>query len=140
MIDPDTGDTYAPTPSYFLGAFDVYDREEELGEELEAFDPNDPIDREVLILVYCLRDLGELGEFSYRKKLLMVSCLETALLNKDYDFQALLEDDPEEFSSFPSGWDTMENPRLFFEDILRLANEKWKDDLQKASMEDQSTW
>lgn len=30
--------------------------------------------------------------------------------------------------------------RDFFADILRLANEEWKDDLYKASLEDQSTW
>ena len=38
-------------------------------------------------------------------------------------------------------WDETEidDPRLFFADILRLANEEWKDDLYKASLEDQST-
>ncbi|WP_317845957.1 hypothetical protein [Pseudomonas veronii] len=39
-------------------------------------------------------------------------------------------------------WDETEiaDPRGFFADIYRLANEVWKDDLQKASLEDQSTW
>jgi hypothetical protein len=34
----------------------------------------------------------------------------------------------------------MENTRVFFEDIYRLATIEWKEDLQKASLEDQSTW
>jgi hypothetical protein len=137
MIDPGTGQPYIPTPSYFLGGFDTYDREETLGEALEAFDPNDPIDRKSLVLAYCLTDLCEIP---YRQKYLLVKCLESALFDRDYDFQALLENDPEECSSLPSGWDKMENPRAFFEDIYRLASEEWKDDLHKASLEDQSTW
>jgi hypothetical protein len=34
----------------------------------------------------------------------------------------------------------MDNPRGFFEDIYRLMQESWKDDLQKASLEDLATW
>jgi len=29
---------------------------------------------------------------------------------------------------------------FFFEDIYRLASEEWRDDLHKASLEDQSVW
>lgn len=35
FIDPDTQQPYMPTPSYFLGCFDIYDREHTLGEELK---------------------------------------------------------------------------------------------------------
>ena len=54
LIDPGTEQPYIPTPSYFLGCFDIYDREETLGEELEKYDTNNAIDRERLILKYCL--------------------------------------------------------------------------------------
>jgi hypothetical protein len=66
--------------------------------------------------------------------------LEEALRDKNYDFQSLMKYDPEAYSSFPDGWDEMENTRAFFEDILRLATVEWNDDLQKAAREDQSTW
>ncbi|WP_283189717.1 hypothetical protein [Pseudomonas sp. PMCC200344] len=137
MIEPSTGYSYIPTPSYFLGGFDIYDREETLGEELGRFNPNDPIDRKTLVLHYCLVEFSEL---SYRHKYLLVGCLDKALRDASYDFQALLENDPEEYSSLPSGWDKMDNPRAFFEEVFRLATVEWKDDLQKASLEDQSTW
>ncbi|WLG93724.1 hypothetical protein [Pseudomonas sp. FP198] len=49
LIDPGTRLPYTPTPSYFLGCLDIYDREETLGEELQKYDPNRPIDRKILI-------------------------------------------------------------------------------------------
>jgi len=135
LIDPGTEEPYIPTPSYFLGCFDIYDREETLGEELEKFDPNDPADREALILQYCLP-----RKRTYRQRFLLYKCLEQALQDKNYDFQSLLKYDPEAYSSFPDGWDVMENTRSFFEDIFRLAAVAWKEDLQKAALEDQSNW
>ncbi|MGY2341466.1 hypothetical protein ACW9HW_19785 [Pseudomonas sp. SDO5532_S415] len=135
MIDPESGKPYIPTPSYFLGCFDIYDREETLGEELEKFDPNNVEDREVLILKYCLP-----RKRSYRQRFLLYKCLEQALQDDDYDFQSLLKYDPESYSSFPDGWDEMENARAFFEDIFRLASIAWKEDLEKASLEDKSSW
>jgi hypothetical protein len=135
LIDPGTRLPYTPTPSYFLGCFDIYDREETLGEELQKFDPNRPIDREILIIEYALK-----VRRTYREKYLLYKCLETAILDNEYDFQALLEHDSQECSSLPDGWDEMENPRLFFEEIYRLAGKVWKDDICKAETEDQSTW
>ncbi len=65
---------------------------------------------------------------------------ENALKDPRYNFDALLKYDPEAYSSFPEGWDEMDSTRVFFEDILRLARVEWKDDLQKAALEDQATW
>jgi hypothetical protein len=135
FIDTGTQQPYIPTPSYFLGCFDIYDREHTLGEELEKFNPNDPADREELILKYCL-----VRNRTYRHRFLFYKCLEEALQDKSYNFQALFKYDPEAYSSFPYGWDEMENTRAFFEDIYRLATIEWKEDLRKASLEDQSTW
>ncbi|WP_448106089.1 hypothetical protein [Pseudomonas azerbaijanoccidentalis] len=135
LIDPGAEEPYFPMLSYFLGCFDIYDREETLGGELEKYDPNDPADRETLILKYCLP-----RKRTYRQRFLLYKCLEEALQDDNYDFQSLLKYDPEAYSSFPDGWDEMENTRVFFEDIYRLAIVVWKDDLQKASLEDQSMW
>jgi len=71
---------------------------------------------------------------------LIYKSLEKALQDGKYDFQSLLAYHPEAYSSFPDGWDEMENTRAFFEDIFRLATIEWRDDLHKASLEDQSTW
>ena len=135
FIDIDDGQPFRPTPSFFLGGVDIYDREETLGEELEKLDPNNPIDREEIILKYCLPTRK-----SYRHKYVVFKCLDEALQDESYDFQSLLKYDPEAYSSFHDGWDEMENTRAFFEDIFRLATVVWKDDLQKASLEDQATW
>ncbi|MBO1542105.1 hypothetical protein [Pseudomonas sp. OA65] len=137
MFDPSTGQPYIPTPAYFLSCFDIYDREETLGEELEKYDPNSPADREILILNY---SLSKKWKITYRQKFALYKSLEEALQDSDYDFQALLEHDCQECSSLPNGWDTMDNPRVFFEDIYRLASELWADDLRKAESEDRSTW
>ncbi|PKH23925.1 hypothetical protein BI292_13710 [Pseudomonas sp. 43NM1] len=135
FIDLGTGQPYIPTPSYFLGCFDIYDREDTLGQELEKFDPNDPADREELILKYCL-----VKNRTYRHRFLLYKCLEKALQDKSYDFQSLFKYDPEAYSTFPCGWDEMENTRVFFEDIYRLATVEWREELRKASLEDQTTW
>ena len=134
-IDPGTGLPYIPTPSYFLGCFDIYDREETLGVELNKFDPNDESDRERLIVNYSLK-----VRRSYRERFLLYKCLEEALLDDGYDFQTLLKHDPEEHSSLPDGWEEMEDPRGFFAEIYRLASDVWSEDIRKDEAEDSSTW
>lgn len=106
-----------------------------MGEELEKYNPNAAVDREILILKYCMP-----MKRSYRQRFLLVECLKLALLEEDYDFQSLFKYDPEAYSSFPDGWDEMDNSRVFFEDIHRLAMVEWAADLSKASLEDQATW
>lgn len=122
---------------YFVGIFDIYDREESKGEELHAYNPNNQKDREALILRYCL---DPYNEFSHRHKYKLMENLSFALNTENFDFSSFFEDDPDEYSTM--AWDETEidDPRGFFADIYRLANEVWKDDLQKASLEDPSTW
>ena len=122
---------------YFVGVFDIYDREETKGKELAFYNPNDNEDREKLILKYCLDPHNKL---SYRHRYMLVEGLSLALNTEDFNFHSYFEDDPDEYSTM--AWDETEiaDPRGFFADIYRLANEVWKDDLQKASLEDRSTW
>jgi hypothetical protein len=135
FIDPATSKPYLPNPAYFLCCFDVYDREETLGEELERYDPNVAADREELILKYCMP-----MKRSYRQKFLLVECLAFALQDREYDFESLFRYDSEACSSFPDGWDEMVSTRLFFEEIYRLAMIEWAEDLTNASLEDRATW
>ena len=122
---------------YFVGAFDIYDREETKGKELYAYNPNNEEDREHLIIKYCL---DPHTRYSYRHKYKLIENLVTALNTENFDFGSFFEDDPDEHSSM--AWDETEiaDPRGFFADIYRLANEVWKEDLQKASLEDPATW
>ncbi|MFW0756591.1 hypothetical protein ACN1C3_17910 [Pseudomonas sp. H11T01] len=128
---------YTPGLGHFLGGFDIYDREDSLGEELCKYDPNCPGDRAVLICRYVTYRYRNL---SYRHKFVLLSVLVNALEDEDYDFSDVLAHDPESHSSLPPGWDEMKNPRAFFEDICILATEDWVEELYKASQEDPSTW
>jgi len=128
---------FTPLLSYILGALSVYDREETKGEVLWKYNPNDTNDREKIIRYFILEDLMYL---SYRHRFALISVLRNALANPDFNFSKEFESDYDEHITM--AWDETEidDPRVFFEDIYRLANEDWKDDLQKASLEDQSTW
>ncbi|MCU0122175.1 hypothetical protein N8H74_28310 [Pseudomonas sp. B2M1-30] len=137
LKDPYLNEEFEPSLMWFIGVLDVYDREETRGLALEVYNPNDAGDREVLIREYCLN----LPYLSYRHKLVLVEALQEKLSDLTYDFQLLFEIDEYEAASWPRGeWDSLENPRFFFQDLYDLALEVWEPDLTKASMEDRSTW
>ena len=61
---------YIPTLHHFLGPFDVYDREETLGVELDTWDMDDPLQRAALIR----RDItSQYKELSYRHRHALVA-------------------------------------------------------------------
>jgi hypothetical protein len=128
---------YEPTVRNIIGVFDIYDREHTLGLELERYDVNVASDRKFLAKKYIAESHDYL---SCRHKFILVAALESALQDNSYDFRILLEHDPESTNCFPAYWDEMENPRAFFEDIYSVLKEEWKDELQEASLEDQSIW
>ena len=137
LRDPFLDEEFDPDLMWFIGVFNVYDREETLGEELEIFDPNDENDRSVLIRKYSL----DKSYMSYRHKFVLVQSLASKLSDQNYNFQSLFEIDESETSSWPRGeWYELADPRCFFEHVYVLAQEVWKEDLSKASFEDQSTW
>ncbi|WP_242176623.1 MULTISPECIES: hypothetical protein [unclassified Pseudomonas] len=129
--------SYQPKIRYFLSPFDIYDREETLGEIFSTYNIDLKSDREKLIKKYIINKSSDLN---YRHRKLLVDTLGAALDDETYDFSQEFSPAPGFYCSLPWGWSAMENPRAFFEDIYRLTNEWWKDDLQKASLEDQSTW
>lgn len=128
---------FTPKISYILAALSIYDLEETKGEALWAYDPNSSTDREIIIKNYILDDLMYL---SYRHRFILISMLKDALDSPNFDFAKEFESDYDEHITI--AWDETEiaDPRGFFADIYRLAHEVWKDDLHKASLEDQSTW
>lgn len=137
LKDPYLNKAFNPRFSWFVGVFDVYDREETRGVELGVYNPNISNDREKLIRKYCLN----LPYLSYRHKLVLFEALESALEDSNYNFSVFFDIDECETSSWPRGeWYSLNSPRCFFEEIYRLAKEVWGEDLEKAASEDRSTW
>jgi hypothetical protein len=128
---------WEPRLSYILAGLEIYDREEEIGEVLRKYNPNLCLERYEIIKKFVLRDLDYL---SYRHRFALFKVLEEALADSEFDFSTQFESDYDECITI--AWDETEidDPRGFFEDVYRLASEEWKEDLQKASLEDQSTW
>ena len=137
LRDPFLNEPFDPNLKWFIGVFDVYDREQSLGKVLEKYNPNKKVDREVLIKNYALN----LNYLTYRHRYVLLKALKSNLSDESYDFQSLFEISEEDASSWPRAeWYELESPRDFLLDIYVLAQILWKDDLQKASQEDPSTW
>ncbi|MGW8465966.1 hypothetical protein [Pseudomonas sp. CLCA07] len=128
---------WEPRLSYVLAGLEIYDREEEKGEVLRKYNPNLHQERCEVIKKFVLRELDYL---SYRHRFALFKVLEEALADREFDFSTQFESDYDECITI--AWDETEivDPRGFFEDIYRLASLEWKDDLHKASLEDQSGW
>lgn len=137
LKDPFINEEFVPDLMWFIGQFDVYDREETLGEILGAYNPDDERDRSELIVKYGLN----LDCLSYRHKYLLVRFLEDKLNSRDFDFQSLFEIDEDCAGSWPrEEWYNLKNPKGFLQSVYVLAKEAWKEDLKKAALEDPSTW
>jgi hypothetical protein len=137
LKNPFLNESFDPSLKWFISVFDVYDREQGLGLELEKYDPNNKADRAFLIKTHALN----LSYLSYRHKYALIKALENSLNDESYDFQGLFDINEDEATSWPrEEWYKLENPKGFLEDVHQLAQISWKDDLQEASLEDQSTW
>ncbi|AZF43031.1 hypothetical protein C4J87_2874 [Pseudomonas sp. R1-43-08] len=137
LKDPFLNEPFDPSLMWFIGVFDIYDREQELGMELSKYDPNIKSDREELIKHYALN----LSYLSYRHKYALTENLKDKLNDETYNFHSLFEISEDDTGSWPRAeWYELDNPKDFLREIYLLAKDVWKDDLQKASREDQSTW
>lgn len=128
---------YTPKLEYFLGGFDIYDREDSLGAAIATYNINITAERSYLIdkLV-----VGRSTDLNHRHKKSLIDVLRAALDDDEYDFSKVLRQDLNSHCGLPCGWEHMDNPRGFFEEIYSLASLGWRDDLHQASLEDQSTW
>lgn len=137
LKNPFVNEEFVPDLMWFIGQFDVYDREETLGVILGGYNPDDEHDRLVLIVKYGL----DLECLSYRHKYVLMSFLENKLNDPDFNFQCLFEIDEDCAGSWPRGeWYNLKDPRGFLQDVYILAKQIWKEDLQRAALEDPSTW
>ncbi|WP_213940080.1 hypothetical protein [Pseudomonas sp. dw_612] len=128
---------YNPSLGHFLGGFDIYDREESLGVELSAYDPDCSLDREFLISRFIVKRFARL---SYRHKFVLFYVLCEALDGGASVFSEIFDHDPKAHSLLPVGWSEMKDPKAFFEDVHIKLSEAWHDDLYKASQEDVTSW
>lgn len=128
---------YIPNIASFLGGIEIYDREETLGEQLWLLDPNTSHDREEIIKNFIIPDLNYL---SHRHKYALIKSLEIAIRDVNFDFSSIFQSNPDEHTSLAWEASELDSARIFFEDIFRIANDIWKDDIAKANAEDQSAW
>jgi hypothetical protein len=133
LLDRYVNQPYQPRLSYFIGGFDVCHREETLSDELSKYDPNDPVDRDLLIRRYCL-ELTPGENFRHRRA--QFDLLESALADPQFDFASIWEDDEDEFYtwSWPYEWPEITDPRDLFQAILDIAREVWFEDLQRSNL------
>ncbi|WP_085631328.1 hypothetical protein [Pseudomonas sp. R16(2017)] len=137
LRDPFLNEIFEPSLMWFIDVFDIYDREETLGQELEIYNPNDESDREILITKYSLN----MSYLSYRHKFMLIHNLRKKLDIKDYNFRTVFEINEDEAASWPrEEWYGLESVRAFFQEIHNLAQTVWASDLEKATAEDRTTW
>ncbi|AUI88396.1 hypothetical protein BS333_18885 [Vibrio azureus] len=120
---PETSMDFNPTPAFCLGGFNVYDRDDSLGEFLNQFDPNDPEQLAAALDDRLFSGCIEI-EFSPAHKKEIMEVLKEALMDSDYNFESLLEDDPDDYYYLPIEWE-IKNPRKFFEFVYLKMYEKW---------------
>ena len=119
---PDSDVDFVVTPAYFLGDFDVYDREETLGEYLSNFDPNDT-EQLCKLLEEKFFNGGRLLKFSLGHKYELMRVLGIALADTDYDFETIIHHQDDYFCLPWSG--EIKSPRSFFETIYLKMYEHW---------------
>ena len=127
---PDTDIDFDGSPRNFLECFDVYDREETLGEVLNRFDPNDPVQLSELIRQYVF-DPPRVAHLTAGHRALLILELKKAL-DENYDFGPMFTSDQNSPAviELPSKW-VIRDPRGFFEEIYRQAKVHWSENVTR---------
>tara|TARA_B100000745_G_scaffold165958_1_gene108627 strand:+ start:1655 stop:2104 length:450 start_codon:yes stop_codon:yes gene_type:complete len=126
---PDTSVDFHVSPAYFVGDFDIYDREDCLGEYLNQYDPNNKNELHKLLREKFFGG-ARVGKLTPEHKAELMRVLIDALKTKDYDFDSILshEREPDDYFTLPWDWEFV-RPRYFFEEVYRLACELWESEL-----------
>lgn len=122
---PNSNIDFLVTPAYFLGDFDIFDREETLGERLEVIDPNNKEQLRMAMEEHFFKG-GRVKGLTGDHKAELLRVLSSALDSENFDFDALVTHEREADDNFtlPYSWD-IHNSRKFFENIYELAMEFW---------------
>ena len=137
LMHPFTKLAYEPRLSYVLSGLSVYDREETIGEALWVYDPNKHNDRQEIIKNFIIPEFDYL---TYRHRFLIYKILESHLLDVNFDFSSQFESDYDDPRILAWNETEIADHRGFFEDIYKIVSESWRDDLLRASLEDQNEW
>lgn len=137
LMWPKFNTPFEPTLFYWLGGISIFDREETLGAALWVYNPNEQHDREKIIKGFILTRFDHL---SYRHRFLLLKILEDALSQTDFDFYTQFESDDDTNTYLAWSETEIDDHRGFFEEIYRIAADEWKDDIEKARLEDRSVW
>lgn len=138
MIDYRTGKLYTPQLSYYLGGLDIYDREHTLGIELEKYDMHNMNDRMFVLEKYCIDRMSRTND--YKKKFLLWSELKNALDDPGHNFHQYIKYDTNEYAALAYTEDEFGDARTLFEQLFKIATEKWNSELELASREDSDLW
>lgn len=124
---------YRPNLAYFIGCFNICHRSHDVSDELSKYNPNDPVDRDLVVRRYCLESSS--GE-NFRHRRAQFDLLEAALSDPNFDFSHIWEEDEVQHFEWewPSGWPEFDDPRSFFQAIRDTAKEVWCEDLMRSSL------
>ena len=125
---PDSDVNFVVGPAYFLGDFDVYDREDTLGRRLSAFDPNDAEHLQSVFDEFFFKG-ARVASLSAEHKAELLRVLAEALKEDHFNFGALIHGEGlDGYFVLPESWN-IESPRSFFLEIYGLAAQRWNQDL-----------
>ena len=125
LLAPNSSATFDPAPRDLLEEFNVYDREETLGEELGRYDPNAPEDLERLLGKYFFPVWFEEYGYTIQHKWEFARAIAKALEAPDFDFTALFRDDYEKAAfCLPDRW-KIADARLFYVRSYKLMVDRW---------------
>jgi hypothetical protein len=119
-----TGDL-RPTLYTLVSIFDVYDREDSLGESLNKYNPNDSEQLRGLFHELYLSN-ASVDKVSTNYKLRILTVLQNALADPTFDFDRILDryNLAEQYISLPTRWSNI-NARAFFEQAYLSVYGKW---------------
>lgn len=120
---PKSDVNFVVSPGYFIGDFDVYDREETLGVRLVQFDPNDEDQMRSAMDEFFFAG-ARVSRLTAEHKAELLRVLASALEDGSYEFDSLVGYDLGDGFSLPAEWE-IRDARKFFSQIYRLAVERW---------------
>lgn len=129
---PNSNCEFKPSLAFFLGEFDIYDREESRGGYLNGFDPNDRKQVRFLLEQLFFNGARVKSLTSEHKKVLFERLLD-ALGEPGYDFKSVFELNQDHCFCLPFDWE-INDYRLFFEECYRLAVDHWGDELRALNV------
>ncbi|UTZ24201.1 hypothetical protein [Vibrio campbellii] len=130
---PDSDFKFEPGPDDLIFRFDIYDREDTLGEYLSSFDPNDP-EQLCTLLEERFFEFITKPDYSSEHQWVLMEMLKDALNDKDYDFSPFLCNNDDECFYLPWTWD-IRSPRRFFEIAYQQMYKNWAGQLVEEGFE-----